>query len=76
MIARRLATITATVAIAVAGGAAVPSLASASTRHVTAKPMQGVAWASQKPAGVAWASQKPAGVAWASQKPAGVAWTR
>lgn len=76
MIARRLATVTATVAIALAGSAAVPSLASASTGHAKAKPAHGVAWTTQKPTGVAWTAQKPAGVAWTSKTPTGVAWTR
>lgn len=80
MIVRRLATITASVAIALAGSAAVPSLASASAGHGLAKAAHGVAWtgktAGQKPTGVTWTGSKPAGVTWTAQKPSGVAWTR
>lgn len=75
MIVRRLATVTATVAIALTGGAAVPSIASASSGHHLAKPAHGVAWTGTKPGGVAWTGKTPTGVAWTSQKPAGVAWT-
>jgi hypothetical protein len=80
VIVRRLATITASVAIALAGSAAVPSLASASAGHGLAKPAHGVAWTGNKPSGVAWTGVawtglKPTGVAWTGQKPTGVAWT-
>jgi hypothetical protein len=75
VIVRRLATVTASVAIALAGSAAVPSLASASAGHGLAKPAHGVAWTGNKPTGVAWTGNKPTGVAWTGQKPTGVAWT-
>jgi hypothetical protein len=89
VIVRRLATVTAAVTIALAGGAAVPSIASASSGHPQAKPARGVAWTSnqtsnkagKKPShGVAWTGAKPVsnpgGVTWTGQRPAGVAWTR
>jgi hypothetical protein len=75
VIVRRLATVTATVAIAFAGSAAIPSIASASSGHTQAKPAHGVAWTGSKPAGVAWTGSKPGGVAWTGQQPTGVAWT-
>ncbi len=76
MIVRRLATVTATVALAIAGSAAVPSIASASTGHAKAKPAHGVAWTGTQKNGVAWTGTQKNGVAWTGSKPAGVAWTR
>jgi hypothetical protein len=84
VIARRLATVTATVAIAFAGSAAIPSIASASTGHTQAKPAHGVAWTSNKASnktgqqpshGVAWTGTHAGGIAWTGQQPTGVAWT-
>jgi hypothetical protein len=83
VIVRRLATVTATIAIAFAGSAAIPSIASASTGHAQAKPAHGVSWTGSKaghkpgnkPGGVAWTGNKPGGVAWTGQQPTGVAWT-
>jgi hypothetical protein len=87
----RLASATATIALAIVatvGGAAVPSIASASTglhlapkagathQHIT--PARGTAWAGTKPSrGTAWAGTKPSrGTAWAGTKPSrGQAWT-
>ncbi|MDX6245674.1 MAG: hypothetical protein QOE76_3397 [Frankiales bacterium] len=82
MIVRRLATVTAAVTIALAGGAAVPSIASASSGHPQAKPARGVAWTSNQTSSQTTnkAGKKPShGVAWTGAKPVsnpgGVTWT-
>jgi hypothetical protein len=75
MIARRLATVTASLAIALAGSAAVPSLASATTGHTVAKATHGVAWTGQHKTGTAWTGQHTTGTAWTGQHTTGTAWT-
>jgi hypothetical protein len=74
---RRLAHTTATLALALLGTVAVPSVASASTLHhhgAKAAP-KGTSWSHVKPGGTAWTHVKPGGTSWTHAKPGGTSWT-
>ncbi len=76
MLTRRLATATATVALALIGSAAVPSVASAATVHNAAKVVpNGTSWTHTQPGGTSWTHVKPGGTSWTGTSWTGTSWT-